>query len=128
MKKQLKQAEEFVTAFGQKTETGYKPLLKKKEMNLRFNLQMEELYEYREAHQNGDKEGVADALVDQMYVLLGTIQQHGLGDKFEALFDEVHRANMSKLGEDGKPIRRFDGKILKPEGWKGPDFSKILDL
>jgi predicted HAD superfamily Cof-like phosphohydrolase len=61
-----------------------------------------------------------------MYVLLGTILEHGLQHKIEAIFDEIQRSNMSKLDEEGNPISRKDGKIIKGVNYFKPDFSKIL--
>ena len=58
--------------------------------------------------------------LDQIIVL------HGLQDKIEAVFDEIQRSNMSKLGEDGQPIYREDGKVMKGPNYFKPDFSKLL--
>lgn len=76
----------------------------------------------REAH---DLEGVIDALQDLKYVIYG--YELRLGIATEEHFAEVHSANMRKLGPDGKPIRRADGKIIKPEGWTGPDHGALID-
>jgi len=86
---------------------------------LRFNLMKEENEEYFEAAQNNDLVEVADALGDMLYILCGTIIEHGMQDKIEEVFSEIQRSNMSKLGADGNPIYREDGKVLK-----GPDYFK----
>ena len=83
----------------------------------------EELDEYREALAAGDIIDIADALSDLLYVVMGTYLSHGLQDKAERLFDEVHRSNMSKLDEDGQPIYRADGKVLKSELYVPPDLA-----
>ena len=94
--------------------------------DLRYRLGLEELNEYKEANQNDDPVGIADALTDQLYILLGTILQHGMGDIIEDVFDEVHSSNMSKLDENGNPIYREDGKILKGPNYRKPDIGKIV--
>ena len=96
-------------------------------INLRFNLMDEENKEYLEAAQNNDLIEVADALGDMFYILCGTIIAHGMQDKIEEVFDEIQRSNMSKLGNDGEPIYREDGKVMKGPNYFKPDFSKILN-
>ena len=96
-------------------------------IKLRFNLMAEENSEYLEAANNGDLVEVADALGDMLYILCGTIIEHGLQDKIEDVFDEIQRSNMSKLGEDGRPIFREDGKVLKGPNYFMPNISKILN-
>ena len=93
---------------------------------LRFNLMKEENEEYLEAANNNDLVEVADALGDMLYILCGTIIEHGLQDKIEAVFNEIQRSNMSKLGEDGKPIFREDGKVLKGPNYFKPNIKKVL--
>jgi len=94
--------------------------------SLRYNLLQEELAEFATALLHKDGEGVLDALVDLQYVLSGTIVAFGLHEVFDASFDEVHASNMSKLGEDGKPIYREDGKILKGPNYFKPDLGKVI--
>ena len=94
---------------------------------LRYNLMKEENDEYFEAAKNGDMIEVADALGDMLYILCGTILAHGLQDKIEGIFEEIQRSNMSKLGSDGKPIYRFDGKIMKGPNYFKPDIKKMVD-
>lgn len=95
--------------------------------NLRHRLIEEENNEYLEACQNGDLVEIADALGDQLYILFGTILKHGLQYKIEEVFDEIQRSNMSKLGADGKPIYREDGKVLKGENYFKPAIASILN-
>lgn len=94
---------------------------------LRFNLMAEENDEYFEAAQNNDIVEVADALGDMLYILCGTIIEHGMQDKIEEVFNEIQRSNMSKLGADGKPIFREDGKVLKGPSYFKPNIKEILD-
>ena len=94
---------------------------------LRYKLMREENEEYLEAAQNGDLVEIADALADQLYILLGTMHVHGMADKMEEIFDEVHRSNMSKLDEYGNPIYRADGKILKGSDFSEPNIASIIN-
>jgi len=95
---------------------------------LRINLLAEELDELREALEAGDILETLDALVDLQYVLDGAFLSFGLHNIKEIAFAEVHGSNMSKLGEDGKPIvRESDGKILKGPNFYQPDLKKFLE-
>lgn len=94
---------------------------------LRYNLMAEENDEYFEAAQNNDLVEVADALGDMLYILCGTILEHGMQYKIEEVFNEIQRSNMSKLGADGKPIYREDGKVLKGPSYFKPNIKEILD-
>lgn len=94
---------------------------------LRFNLMDEENKEYLEATENNDLVEVADALGDMLYILCGTILEHGMQHKIEEVFNEIQRSNMSKLGADGKPIYREDGKVLKGPNYFRPNIQEILD-
>ena len=94
---------------------------------LRFNLMDEENKEYLEAATSGDMVEVADALGDMLYILCGTIIEHGMQHKIEAVFNEIQRSNMSKLGANGKPIYRDDGKVLKGPGYFKPNIEAILN-
>ena len=96
-------------------------------INLRFKLMSEENEEYLEAAKNNDLVEVADALGDMLYILCGTIIEHGMQDKIEEVFDEIQRSNLSKLGEDGKPIYREDGKVMKGPNYFKPKISEILN-
>ena len=87
----------------------------------------EENEEYLEAANANDLIEVADALGDMLYILCGTIIEHGMQHKIDEVFDEIQKSNMSKLGEDGEPIYREDGKVLKGPDYFMPDISKILN-
>lgn len=102
-------------------------LINEKDFSLRYNLMKEENDEYLEACQKGDLVEIADALGDQLYILFGTILKHGLQHKIEAVFDEIQRSNMSKLDENGNPIFREDGKILKSNLYFKPSIKEILE-
>ena len=94
---------------------------------LRHNLMKEENEEYLEACKDGNLTEIADALGDMMYILFGTIVRHGLQHKIEEVFTEIHRSNMSKLDENGKPIYREDGKILKSNLYFKPQIKEVLE-
>jgi predicted HAD superfamily Cof-like phosphohydrolase len=126
MQKQLNAVKEFHQAFGIGFSETPKGDLGENKNILRFNLMKEENEEYLEAVQNDDQIEIADALGDMLYILCGTIIEHGLQHKIEAVFDEIQRSNMSKLDEDGKPIYREDGKVVKGPNYFKPDFSEIL--
>ena len=96
-------------------------------INLRFKLMEEENQEYFEAAKNNDIVEVADALGDMLYILCGTIIEHGMQDKIEEVFDEIQKSNLSKLGDDGKPIYRNDGKVMKGPNYFKPKISEILN-
>lgn len=122
----IKSVEEFHNVFqiGNASEIR---LIEEKEYTLRYNLIKEENEEYLDACKKGDLVEIADALGDQLYILFGTILKHGLQHKIEEVYDEIHRSNMSKLDENGQPIFREDGKILKSNLYFKPDIKRILD-
>ena len=93
---------------------------------LRVSLLSEELDELKEAIAANDLVEIADALGDMLYILCGTIIEHGLQHKIEEVFNEIQRSNMSKLGEDGQPIYREDGKVMKGPNYFKPNFEEIL--
>ena len=95
-------------------------------LNLRYRLMSEENQEYLEAAKNGDLIEIADALGDMLYILFGTIITHGMQHKIEEVFDEIQRSNMSKLDNDGNPIYREDGKVMKGPNYFKPDIKSIL--
>jgi predicted HAD superfamily Cof-like phosphohydrolase len=108
---------DFQVAFG--LNVGTKPELPPiEERTLRTNLLREEVNEYLDAEWEDDIVEIADALADIIYIACGTAVSYGI--PLDRVFAEVHRSNMAKL-VDGKPIRREDGKVLKPEGWTPPD-------
>ena len=94
---------------------------------LRFNLMKEENEEYFEAANNNDIVEVADALGDMLYILCGTIIEHGMQHKIDEIFSEIQNSNMSKLGSDGNPIYREDGKVLKGPNYFKPNIKGILE-
>lgn len=94
---------------------------------LRHRLMAEENEEYLEAAESGDLVEVADALGDMLYILCGTILQHGMQNVIEDVFTEIQRSNMSKLGADGRPIHREDGKVMKGPNYSRPDLSFVLE-
>lgn len=101
--------------------------LPENEIELRFNLMKEENEEYLEAAKNGDIVEVADALGDMLYILCGTINAHGLQEKMASVFEEIQRSNMSKLDDNGQPIYREDGKVMKSSNYFKPDIRSILE-
>lgn len=127
MKDKIAAVHAFHTAFGLGIEETPTAQLTKTKNLLRFNLMKEENEEYFEAANNGDLVEVADALGDMLYILCGTILEHGMQHKIEEVFAEIQRSNMSKLGADGKPIYREDGKVLKGPNYFKPDIQAILD-
>ena len=117
--------EDFMRAFGQTVET--EPCLPDKSIQeLRIDLIAEELQELEDAVRDGDLIGVADALTDLLYVVYGA--GHAFGIDLDSCFEEVHSSNMSKLGTDGKPIYREDGKVLKGPNFREPDLATVLEL
>jgi predicted HAD superfamily Cof-like phosphohydrolase len=127
LKETIAAVEEFHNAFG--IGNNYEPTieLSQDEIMLRYKLMREENEEYLEAAQRGDIVEVADALGDQLYILCGTILKHGLQHKIAEVFQEIQRSNMSKLDENGKPIYREDGKVMKSNLYFKPDIQSILE-
>lgn len=127
MKKKIASVEIFHRSFGLGVSHEMKADLGEAKNKLRFSLMDEENKEYFEAAQNNDLAEVADALGDMLYILCGTILEHGMQHKIEEVFEEIQRSNMSKLGKDGKPIYREDGKVLKGPEYFKPNIQAILD-
>ena len=135
MQKQLVQVATFQRAFGQNVET-QPTLINKETAKLRYDLMKEENEEYLEAVENNDLVEVLDALTDQLYILCGTILEHGMQNIIEKCFEEVNRSNMSKLDEVGLPIINgengvFDptrplGKVLKSYNYSPPNIKQFL--
>lgn len=92
---------------------------------LRMNLISEEMGELASAVLNRDIVEVADALADLLYVTYG--MAHEFGIPIDKVFEEVQASNMTKLGEDGKPIKRADGKIMKGPNFRPPDIKSVLE-
>jgi len=125
MKKQINQVRDFHHAFKSTVlETPTIPDFSR--VYLRQNLLVEEVNELGVASSKGDIVEVMDAIIDSMYVLIGTAHEFGLAHLLEDCFDEVHQSNMSKLDKNGNPVFREDGKILKGENYFRPDLKKIL--
>jgi predicted HAD superfamily Cof-like phosphohydrolase len=115
---------EFHRAYGQEVPDAPR-LLDPVTQDLRYALIKEEFDEYVAACEQGDMVGIADALADLAYVVLGAAVAHGIR-RFPEIFAEIHRSNMSKLGPDGKPIRRADGKVLKGPNYSPPQIATFL--
>ena len=114
----------FMETFGQEVKT--KPSFSTDKINsLRYDLIKEELEELKEAMENKDLLEVADALTDILYVTYGA--GHAFGIDLDKCFEEVQRSNMSKLGEDGKPIYNESGKVMKGSKYFKPDLTKFLN-
>ena len=91
---------------------------------LRYNLIKEELNEFEKAVKDKDLKEVADSLTDILYVTYGA--GHAFGINLDECFEEVQKSNMSKLGEDGKPIYNEQGKVMKGSKYFKPDLSKFI--
>ncbi|MEA1787038.1 nucleoside triphosphate pyrophosphohydrolase family protein [Arenibacter sp. GZD96] len=127
MKSKLRAVAQFHTSFGLGVSEKPKADLGVQKNLLRFNLMDEENREYLEAANKNDLLEVADALGDMLYILCGTILEHGMQHKITEVFEEIQRSNMSKLDADGKPIYREDGKVLKGPNYFKPNIKQILD-
>ena len=127
MKDAIRKVQQFHEAFGVPVARQPTAAVSDDLRELRIKLMEEELAEYKAAAAAGDLIAIADALTDLAYVLFGTYVSHGLQEAADALFDEVHRSNMSKLDEHGRPIYRADGKVLKSARFSPPDLSAVLD-
>ena len=127
MEKQIKQVMEFYEAFNMPIPETMRFLHKERAL-LRHKLIQEEVGELLDASMSsgGTLVDVADAITDCFYILIGTALEYGIADKLPALFDEVHSSNMSKLDENGKPIYREDGKVMKGPGYKKPNLKDII--
>lgn len=127
MEKQIKQVTEFYEAFNMSLPETMRFLHKERAL-LRHKLIQEEVGELLEASMSsgGTLVDVADAITDCFYILIGTALEYGIADKLPVLFDEVHASNMSKLDENGKPIYREDGKVMKSPGYKKPNLKDII--
>ena len=113
----------FMKTFGQEIKTKSE-LSSEKINNLRVSLIEEELNELKEAIKNKDLKETIDALTDILYVTYGA--GHAFGINLDACFDEVQKSNMSKLGDDGKPIYNDQGKVMKGPKYFKPNLSKFI--
>ena len=113
----------FMKTFGQEVKN--KPSFSTDKINsLRYDLIKEELEELKAAMESKDLLEVADALTDILYVTYGA--GHAFGIDLDKCFEEVQNSNMSKLGEDGKPIYNESGKVMKGPNYFRPDLSKFI--
>ena len=101
-----------------------KPNFRTKKLHLRYELISEELSELKEAIEKKDIKEVADALTDILYVTYGA--GHAFGIDLDKCFEEVQNSNMSKLGNDGKPIYNDKGKVMKGPNYFKPNLEKIV--
>ena len=93
-------------------------------LRLRIALIEEELQELRDAIKDRDMIEVADALTDILYVVYGAGQAFGI--EIDECYNEVHRSNMTKLGEDGRPMKDADGKVMKGPNYEPPNLEQFL--
>jgi predicted HAD superfamily Cof-like phosphohydrolase len=117
---------EFHERFGIRNAPVLEADLPDETVKLRHRLMAEETDEDLEAALAGDAVEIADALGDQLYILCGTILSHGMSHVIEDVFMEIQASNMSKLGVDGKPIYREDGKVMKGEQYFKPRIAEVL--
>ena len=113
----------FMEIFGQEVKTKAE-FPSEKIIKLRYDLIKEELNEFEQALKDKDLKEVADSLTDILYVTYGA--GHAFGIDLDKCFNEVQRSNMSKLGEDGKPIYNEHGKVMKGPKYFQPDLSKFI--
>ena len=114
----------FMETFGQMVRT--KPKFPdEKTMQLRYELIKEELNELEEAMKTKNLKEIADALTDILYVTYGAGYAYGIN--LDKCFKEVQRANMSKLGKDGKPIYNEQGKVMKGPNYSAPNLKKFVE-
>ena len=114
----------FMEAFGQKV-INKTQFPDEKTMNLRYDLIKEELNELEQAMKTRDLTEVADALTDILYVTYGAGCAYGID--LDKCFKEVQRANMSKLGSDGKPIYNEKGKVMKGPNYSNPNLKQFIE-
>lgn len=136
VKDMVNKLKEFQLAFNSHYSTEPTLLKHIEDCYLRYNLLKEENEEYLEACEQGDMVEILDAVVDQLFLVIGTAVSHGLQDVLEEAFNEVHASNMSKLDDDGQPIinglngmwdpSRPNGKVLKSKNYFEPNLKKFL--
>lgn len=127
MKKQLEKLKEFSLAYNELYLDNPMYDIPAEKKKFRAILMQGELDEVIKAMNEEDIYAVAHELGDLMYALLGTVAAFGLGEKFEEIFNEIHRSNMSKLDSKGRPLFTPEGKAAKSENYMKPDMRKILD-
>ena len=123
MNKQVEQVKEFRLRFNLPIGSESKQGMRYVNHELHNRLIAEELQEMIDSDNLTDR---CDAIIDQMYLLIGYAIDLGVADRLEKMFDEVHESNMSKLGPDGNPMYREDGKVMKGPNYFRPNLSKIL--
>lgn len=126
MERQIAQVKDWHQIFQVPINTGLEEMTQDRKY-LRDNILREEVDELIQAMLRNDKVEAADGIVDCMYILIGTAHEIGIADKLVACFDEVHRSNLSKLDNEGRPILRSDGKILKSSNYFRPDLKRIIE-
>lgn len=127
MKELFKQVGEFNEAFKITEQKEPSDRIPDENRFLYYNLTKEENEEYFDAVADESLIRVADALTDELYILIGKFRKHGFTfEQAEKLFNEVHASNMSKLDKDGNPVYRVDGKVLKGENYFKPDIKGAL--
>ena len=120
----FKSVKKFMETFGQEVKEKAE-FPNDKITSLRYDLIKEELEEFKDAIENRDIKEVADALTDILYVTYGA--GHAFGIDLDKCFQEVQNSNMSKLGDDGKPIYNEKGKVMKGPNYFKPDLTKFLN-
>lgn len=126
MMKQINDIREFQTKIAEVEEGNILKNPTEDKINLRNSLLREEVEELEEALRNKDEVEILDAGVDILYILLGTMHETGMLDKFEKAWDLVHANNMSKLDENGKVHKNENGKVIKPANYKPVDLSVLF--
>ncbi len=126
MKDRIKAVELFHQTYGLPV-LNQPSLIDPERYTMRHSIMAEEVDEYLDACKDENLVEIADALTDQLYILCGTIIEHGMQDLILPCFEEVQRSNMSKLGADGKPIYRSDGKVLKGPNYSPPDLRTVIE-
>ena len=122
---QIDQVKEFHTAFNIPVfETPTFP--SRDRLKMRMNILQEEVNELDMALSEEDITETLDAIVDCMYILIGTAHELGIASVLEKAFEEVHRSNMTKLDSEGKPFYREDGKVIKSEFYQSPNLSQYV--
>lgn len=125
MNRQIKQVAQFNKSFKVKMPKGIS-MPDNDTLEMRQRILQEEIDELNAAQKSKNIVEVADAIIDCMYILIGTAEAFGLSQLLEPMFDEVHRSNMSKLDAKGKPIYREDGKVLKGVNYTRPQLDRII--
>lgn len=116
--------QEFHYKFNQRL-SAHAHLPEEEERKLRRMLLSEEYKEYVQAEENNDLVNIAEELADMIYIIYGTACSYGI--PLDEVIREIHDANMKKLGPDGKPSYREDGKLLKPAGWVKADIRQLIN-